>query len=150
MKFMPVIGPKKYSQLNQSRYQKLGIGIVIFMAVLVTCMTYATTGTALDIGKVIIALMGALFVFIGNLIYNIKPNYFAGIRTPWTLENENNWRATHHLAGKVFVAGGIIITIARLALPLAIGMYIFFIGLAIIVIVPIAYSYIYFKKHQTK
>jgi uncharacterized membrane protein len=150
MKFMSAIDPKRYAEFNQSRYNKLGIIIVIFCAIIAVVITCAAGQKNFNAGNVIFVLAGLLFIFMGNLMYNIKPSYFVGIRTPWTLENPDNWRATHHLAGKLFVAGGIIITIARLALPLAAGICIFFIGLGIMVIVPIAYSYIYFKKHQPK
>jgi uncharacterized membrane protein len=150
MKFMSAIDPKKYAEFNQSRYNKLGVVIVIFCAIIAVVMTCAASQKSFNVGNVIFALTGLLFIFMGNLMYNIKPSYFVGIRTPWTLESPDNWRATHHLAGKLFVAGGIIITIARLVLPLPLGMYVVFIGLGVMVFVPIAYSYIYFKKHQVK
>jgi len=150
MKFMSVIDPKKYAEFNQSRYNKIAFIIVIFCAIIAVVMTCAASQKSFNVGNVIFALAGVLFIFMGNLMYNIKPNYFMGIRTPWTLESPDNWRATHHLAGKVFVTGGIIITVSRLILPMQIGMYVVFIGLGIILITPIAYSYIYFKKHQPK
>jgi uncharacterized membrane protein len=40
---------------------------------------------------------------------NVKPNYFFGIRTPWTLESEDNWKQTHHLASKIWVWGNILL-----------------------------------------
>ena len=62
-------------------------------------------------------MAGLLFAFMGNLMHNIKPNYFAGVRTPWTLEDPDTWRATHRLAGKLWFGGGIFVTIAVLVLP---------------------------------
>jgi uncharacterized membrane protein len=150
MKYMSVIDPKKYSAINQRRYNKLGVVIVVFCAILAIVISCAASQKNFNVGNVIFVLVGILFVFMGNLMYNIKPSYFMGIRTPWTLESPDNWRATHHLAGKLFVAGGIIITIAKLILPTPFGTYVVFIGLGVMTIVPIAYSYIYFKKHQPK
>jgi uncharacterized membrane protein len=150
MKFMSAIDPKRYAEFNQSRYNKLGVVIVIFCAIIAVVITCGASQKSFNVGNVIFALAGLLFIFMGNLMYNIKPSYFVGIRTPWTLESPDNWRATHHLAGKLFVAGGIIITIAKLVLPMPLGIYIVFIGLGVMVLVPITYSYIYFKKHQVK
>ena len=126
MKFMSAIDPKRYAEFNQSRYNKLGVVIVIFCAIIAVVITCGASQKSFNVGNLIFALAGLLFIFMGNLMYNIKPSYFVGIRTPWTLESPDNWRATHHLAGKLFVAGGIIITIAKLVLPMPLGIYSFY------------------------
>ncbi|HEY8955630.1 SdpI family protein [Chitinophaga sp.] len=81
---------------------------------------WAGTHLVLSIGPVCIMLAGGGFnmarltpqlilVFLavcGNLMYNVRPNYFFGIRTPWTLKNETVWRKTHRVGGVVlFMAG---------------------------------------------
>ncbi|SHN43220.1 SdpI family protein [Chitinophaga sp. CF418] len=49
-----------------------------------------------------------LFIAIcGNLLYNARPNRYMGIRTPWTLRNEEVWRRTHHVGGIWSFAAGI-------------------------------------------
>jgi immunity protein, SdpI family len=48
-----------------------------------------------------------LFLVLGNYFGTIRPNYFVGIRTPWTLESDEVWRATHRNGGRVFVAGSL-------------------------------------------
>jgi hypothetical protein len=52
---------------------------------------------------VYIAGVGLMLAVVGNYIYNIKPNYFAGIRLPWTLHNDENWKRTHLLGGKLLL-----------------------------------------------
>ncbi|HTD42217.1 MAG TPA: SdpI family protein, partial [Mucilaginibacter sp.] len=93
-------------------------------------------------------VVGLLFAFIGNIMHSIKPNYFAGVRTPWTLEDDDTWRATHRLAGKLWFTGGIALTIAVLLLPVKAGMIVFMSMIAILVLIPVIYSYIYYKKHH--
>jgi uncharacterized membrane protein len=93
-------------------------------------------------------LVGLLFAFIGNIMLNIKPNYFAGIRTPWTLESEDNWCATHRLAGKLWFAGGILITILTLLIPSKAGFVVFMCCVGVLVLIPAIYSYLYFKKSR--
>ncbi|MEX2032364.1 MAG: SdpI family protein, partial [Dehalococcoidia bacterium] len=51
--------------------------------------------------------MGALFLLLGNVMAKIRPNYFAGIRTPWTLASTKSWTATHRRGGWVFMAAGV-------------------------------------------
>ena len=59
-------------------------------------------------------LVGLLFIVIGNYLPQCKPNYFVGIKTPWTLSNEEVWRKTHRFSGKVFVVLGIIMILSIL------------------------------------
>ena len=150
MKFLPSIDPKKQVKIGEQTFQKLGLGIVIFLTALGLCIIFATINQKFMVDKLILPLIGLLFVFLGNLMYNIKPNYFAGVRTPWTLEDEGNWRATHRLAGKVWVIGGIIITVAMLLIPSPANTFVFMPGIIGMALVPIIYSYVYFKQHQSE
>ncbi|MDD5547648.1 MAG: DUF1648 domain-containing protein [Candidatus Pacebacteria bacterium] len=50
----------------------------------------------------IVPAFAALFYMIGTLVEKAEPNWSIGIRTPWTLSNENVWRVTHALGGKLF------------------------------------------------
>jgi uncharacterized membrane protein len=84
------------------------------------------------------------------MMNSIKPNYFAGFRTPWALENEDNWRATHRLVSKVWFAGGILITIFTLILPSGPATIVLLCLVAVMTILPYSYSYRYFKKHSLK
>ncbi len=51
----------------------------------------------------IMLLVGLLFVVIGNTLPKSRPGFFVGIRTPWTITDEDNWVATHRLGGKLFM-----------------------------------------------
>jgi uncharacterized membrane protein len=82
-------------------------------------------------------------------MHNIKPNYFAGIRLPWTLENEENWKKTHLLAGKLFFAGGLLIAILCLLTPVIISIILFITITIIVTIIPGVYSYRLYKKQKT-
>jgi len=148
LKFLPAIDPKKKVRYGERTFQKLGFGIVIFLAALNLCIMYATVHRGFEVGKLIFPLAGLLFVFIGNVMNSIKPNYFAGVRTPWTLESEDNWRATHRLASRLWVSGGLVITVITFILPAKPGTIIFMCGVAVLVLIPVTYSYIYFKKHR--
>jgi len=150
MKFLSSIDPKKQVRSGEQTFQKLGMGIIVFFAALSIVITFATVNHTLQMNKLLLPLTGLLFVFLGNIMHSIKPNYFAGVRTPWTLEDEGNWRATHRLAGKVWVAGGIIITIAMLCLPEKADVFVFLPSVLVMAFIPVIYSYIYFKKHRVK
>jgi uncharacterized membrane protein len=148
MRFLPSIDPKKQAKYGESVYGKLALGVLLFLTALSIAITYATIHKGLKIDKILFPLMGLLFAFMGNMMNNIKPNYFAGIRTPWTLEDEDTWRVTHRLAAKVWFVGGIALTICTLLLTGTITSIIFTAAVAIMVLVPVIYSYIYYKNHR--
>ncbi|HKZ67411.1 MAG TPA: SdpI family protein [Chitinophagaceae bacterium] len=81
-------------------------------------------------------------------MHTIKPNYFAGIRVPWTLNNEENWRKTHLLAGKLWFVGGLVIALVCLLLPANISIITFFTLTMILVVIPIVYSYRLYKNNS--
>lgn len=72
----------------------------------------AALGASLDIGVTVRVLMGALFIVLGNSLTQARPNYFFGIRTPWTLADDNVWRKTHRVGGYGFVIAGIVAIIS--------------------------------------
>ena len=82
---------------------------------------------------------------LGNYFKTIKPNYFIGIKTPWTLENEEVWKK-HIWVENLWFMGGFLMAMT-FVLPNKINSY--FLGItAVISIVPIVYSYLEFKKSK--
>ncbi len=52
--------------------------------------------------------IGLLFFYIGAIMPQMKRNWFAGIRTPWTLSSDKVWEETHRVGGKLFRASGVL------------------------------------------
>src|SRR5439155_2800501 len=53
-------------------------------------------------------LMAAFLIVLGNFIGRLRPSWFVGIRTPWTLSSDAVWRRTHRLAGRLMVPAGLL------------------------------------------
>ena len=121
--------------------------MVIFVSAL-GCLIITSAKDRAVMKNFIFPLLGLMFAFIGNYMVNIKPNYFAGIRLPWTLSNDENWRKTHQLGGKLWFAGGMLIAVASFFLPGPQAFTFFISVIAIMVIIPLVYSYRLFKKHS--
>lgn len=150
LRFISSIDPKKKVKYSEETFQKIALGIVIFISAVNIVIIFSTVNQGVRVDKLIFPLIGLLFVFLGNVMNNIKPNYFVGIRTPWTLESEDTWKATHRMAGTVWFAGGILLTILTLVLPSNVATVVFMVGILSIALIPVVYSYIYYKKHQVK
>lgn len=139
------IDPKRRGMPQSETFNKLSFGLVVFLAALNFIIISSAKGN-LVLQNLLFPLMGLLFAFLGNYMNNIKPNYFAGFRLPWTLSDDENWRKTHHLAGKIWFAGGMLFAVVSLFLPTSIVLPVFIILTVILSLIPAVYSYRLFKK----
>jgi uncharacterized membrane protein len=131
------------------------------LLVLRLCVTTLLMGTSLltqaealghHFNIPVIAVNAALLFFLtlGNYLGTFRPSYFVGIRTPWTLQSDDVWRATHRNAGRVLVTGSLLllglqffVTRARLSA----GLFIFVVGSSLW---SIAYSYWSFRSARVR
>ena len=91
-------------------------------------------------------MLGLAFAAMGLYMPKLKQNYFAGFKLPQTLDNEDNWNATHKIAGKAWFYGGILQFVAGIAFSSVTSFVIFFIDMIVMVLVPTIYSYRMFKN----
>ena len=130
------------------KYDTLKWIITTFMSVLALFIIYTAKNQSVANPNYILLLCGVLFIIFGNYFKTIKANYFIGIRTPWTLENETVWKETHKLGGKIWFAGGLLIILSSLIFNEQANFIIFMTIVAIMVLVPVVYSYLLFKKQK--
>jgi uncharacterized membrane protein len=106
-------------------------------------------GVPVSMARLMPALVGVMLVVVGNVLPQARPNWFFGIRTPWTLSNDRVWERTHRVGGYLMVAAGIV-GIASAALPLDIG----FAALGTMGVVAglgsVIYSYVAWKQETGK
>ncbi len=141
------IDPKKaaYSKFNKQYYLIFFLVSLLMLAIqLYTIACGMNAVGELDISIIMPFIMGLLFTVIGNSMPKFKQNYYAGIRTSWTLSDEEVWYKTHRLGGKVWFAGGLSIMISAI-LPAYIKFKVLFGAIIIMVLVPIIYSYVIYK-----
>jgi uncharacterized membrane protein len=142
--------PKKSAVENKGRLSRIAFATALFMSALLVLIIYSTKKGGFDdisIG-LIFSGVGLLFAVIGNYMPNMKPNYFAGMRLPWTLENPENWRKTHALAGRLWFGGGLLIAVVCLFTPPLMSIIFFFVVMLMITIIPGVYSYRLHKKNK--
>lgn len=142
------IDPKRAETIDDSIFQKFALFILVFMSVLSCVILYATTHEGIHIEKVLLGIMGVSFAGMGYYMPKLKQNYFAGFKLPWTLENEDNWNATHAIAGKLWLWGGVFQGATAILFESSTLFIIFFSITAAMTIVPIVFSYRFYKKQQ--
>lgn len=143
------IDPKRYAVENKSRLFRISCAVVIFLVAVLCMIIYSSVRANIKAGiQFMIPALGLLFTIIGNYMYTIKPNYFAGFRLPWTLHNDENWRKTHLLGGKLFFWGGLLIAICGLFTSIKVSMIFMLVMLTLTILIPCIYSYRLYKKQS--
>lgn len=91
-------------------------------------------------------LMGFIFLVIGNFLPKCQQSYTVGIKTPWALEDEENWRKTHRLGGFLWSMTGIIVILNTIFFEM--NVYLFVGVIVVTAIIPFIYSYMLYAKGE--
>ena len=141
------IDPKRYAAENKNRLHRIAFAVSVFIAAVLCLLINSSIHENLRLSsRFILAGAGLLIAIVGNYIHNIKPNYFAGIRLPWTLDNDDNWRKTHLLGGKLMFAGGLLIALICLFASFSLSMICLFTIFFLIILITCIYSYNLYRK----
>ena len=130
------------------------LGIVFWIcpivSLLVCPMSYGVAlGMEFEVDKIMLALMGIVFIVVGNYLPKCKQSYTVGIKLPWTLNDEENWNRTHRMGGKLWVASGIILLLSML-LPASAMVVVVLAVIGVAVFVPTVYSYLLFREKEKR
>ncbi len=146
--FLPLIDPRKnrYPEfIGVYRKFKNLILLVLFTVMMATGLY--NLGYNIKIQFVVPTVIGLLLIVIGNYMGKIKPNWFMGIRTPWTMSSENVWNKTHRVGGYLFILFGLLVILAPL-LPKTYGLAVFLAGAVFMVLGTFGYSYWVYRKEM--
>jgi len=110
---LPRIDPRRanYAKFGPA-YWTIANAVLAVIAAIHVVLLMKALGWQIDMTRVAMAGVGALLVLVGNLMTRIRPNWFVGIRTPWTLSSETVWRRTHRFGGAAFVIAGVCLVAA--------------------------------------
>jgi uncharacterized membrane protein len=116
--FIPAIDPKKMNyEFFRRNFFKIRLVITAFLAAsAVLAIKSGIEGKLAISGKMLSASIFLLFAVLGNFMINVKPNWFVGIRTPWTLSSDTVWKKTHLVGGKLWFYGGLFCFVLSLIL----------------------------------
>lgn len=145
--FLPRIDPRYRNYLQNPKAFRIIRLVVVFMLVILNCTSFCIAlGYNINMVTVVYYTILLLFLVLGNSIVNIRSNYFIGVRTPWTLSNEDVWRKTHRFAGKLWVALALFFTVIGLVLPITSSLLLLSF-IALVVCIPVGYSYVVHRQH---
>lgn len=143
---IPLLDPRR---TNYAKFRRVYLALVwfllgffLFMQVIIGL---AILGKPIDIGVTISLAMSLLFIVLGFILPQLKPNWFAGIRTPWTLEDDRVWEATHRLGGRLFVLIGVLMIPAAFIFSPA-ALVVMVAGILLVSLILVVYSLILYQR----
>src|SRR5216117_1595361 len=143
---LPKIDPRRENYAKfLSSYWLIANAVIVFLLVAHGMIIAAGLGFSIKIDRLMPLGIGLLFVFLGNFLTRVEPNWFVGIRTPWTLSSDTVWRRTHRTGGWVFVIGGLVLASTAL-LPRAAFLPLLIATIVIMPAIPIVQSYVLWKR----
>lgn len=145
-KFTRNLDPRKSNYTKfESTFEIFRWAIVLFIHFVFGASVAYNLGYPVSMHFVILFALGMLWLILGNRMGKIRFNYFLGIRTPWTLANEDVWRRTHRVTGRFWFICGILFLVA-LFLPTSLFVPILIFNLILSTVVPTVYSYMVYRS----
>jgi uncharacterized membrane protein len=142
--FGTMMDPKRKN--IQDKMYKLVLWICPIVSIL-TCGAVYLYALGMEVNMALIAelMVGVMFIVVGNYLPKCRQSYTMGIKLPWTLHDEENWNATHRFGGWIWMAGGVVFLLLTFLNAMntlwTLGLILLIVGL------PTAYSYLYYRKH---
>lgn len=124
---------------------RLVLWICPVLSLALSSLMYAVAlGYGVKVELIMPLLVGLMFLIVGNLLPKCRQSKTLGIKLPWTLKNEENWNKTHRFGGRLWAIGGVIIMATAFLGSFWLLLHI----LAVMVIAPTLYSYLYYRKQK--
>jgi uncharacterized membrane protein len=138
---LPALSPPTFSLTPMGRIYRALVAVIAGFGVWITGLVdLVALGYPIDMLRQLVCALGVLLVIVGNWMGKLSPNFFMGIRTPWTLADPTVWHRTHRLGGPLWVVAGLGIAVTAVAWPRgALGVFGVLGGAALVV--PIVYSW---------
>lgn len=142
---VPYIDPRKSNiALFRKYYDWFVVLFLLYMLYVHVLTLLWNLDYRFNMSQLLIPASGILFIFVGIMLRNAKRNYMIGIRTPWTLANDEVWERTHLLGGRLFIASGII-SMAGIFFPDA-AVWIMLAAITIASLVSLVYSWWLYQR----
>jgi len=121
-------------------YLTIRLSVLLLIAALYTATLASAQGFVVPISHAMTGLVAALFIAIGSVLGKVRPNWFVGIRTPWTLSSKLAWTRSHRLGGWLFMALGLA-TLAVLPFSQAAALVVLLAGGMVLAATVVGYSW---------
>ena len=145
---LPKFDPRRENYVKfLNTYWLFANTVTAFMLIIHAVVIATGLGYSVRVDRLMPLFIGLLFVVIGNYLARVEPNWFVGIRTPWTLSSDTVWRKTHRTGGWLMVLGGLALASGAF-LPAAMLLPLLIVTIVVVAVIPIVQSYILWKRER--
>lgn len=150
LRFLPRIDPRRSNyEKFEDTYDLFVNSLVALFVVMQGVMLAAALGVRVSMARVVPALIGVLLIMLGNALPRARPNWWFGIRTPWTLSSDRVWMKTHRVGGYMMVLAGLVMLLAA-AVQSAWTLMVAFAAVLAAGFGSLVYSYFAWKKDNPR
>lgn len=147
---IPLFDPRAENiRRSEPFYLTVWMAVLWFMALLQTALTLTSLGYVEGGEDMMVRLtgsaLGVLLLVVGNMLGKSRPNWFAGVRTPWTLSSDLSWEKTHRLTGRMFVLVGVAGAVGAWLAPASVFMPAIVGGVVTASVVAVVYSWMVWR-----
>lgn len=144
---IPRIDPGRANiELFREAYDWFVALVVFFLFAIELMVVLYALGLPVSPNQYLPVPFGIVIIGAGLLIGRAKPNWTAGIRTPWTLSSDRIWEKTHALGSRLFIAAGVI-AMAGVLVP-GLALLLILVPVIAVSVVTVAYSYILWRHEN--
>lgn len=145
--FLPRLEPRKQNlAMSAKLYNVAWIGAMLIMLGAHAAIIAGAMGVAIPMDKIAGPVLGVFFALIGNYLSKTRSNFFAGVRTPWTLSSNYAWEKTHRLAGRLFVLIGVTTVVLSFVAGFPWDVATLVVGILVSVVLTVVMSYVYWRR----
>lgn len=135
-------------QLQGTALRMVRFAVVLLFSTIHFASLFIALGHTVDMIMVVYYTLVLFFILLGNVIGTVRPNYFVGVRVPWTLNNEEVWRKTHRFTGRLWVAAGVLFFVAGASISSGNYATPLIVFIVLTSSIPLAYSYFIFQRQK--
>ena len=141
---LPRLSPRALQgELQQKLLGQIQLSVLAFLSIVTLTTLLVALGVHVPFNRVLTAALGALVLGLGASMAELPKNPLVGIRTPWTLANDEVWKRTHALGSRLFLLAGLFALVGgALGMPLMPIL----IGLGTAAVSPVFYSFRLYRK----
>jgi immunity protein, SdpI family len=145
---LPWLSPKHFEVDSfRSTYLYIMVMILALVAYAHALLLAAGLSVAIDMTRAVEGGICLLIALLGNVLGKVRRNFYVGVRTPWTIANEQVWNATHRLAARTLFAGGLA---GLVAVILRASFWAPIVMILAGALIPVIYSLIFYKQLERR
>ncbi|HUO89895.1 MAG TPA: SdpI family protein [Rhizomicrobium sp.] len=148
---IPRIEPRRLNLAASAKfYGAAWMAATAVIAVAHAAVLAAALNAGFDNRTVVAGAVALMLVVLGNYMGKSRSNFFAGVRTPWTLSSEYSWERSNRLGGRLFMMSGAATLAAILVLGPKLAMLVLAGTAGVSALASVAMSYVYWARDPNR